>query len=280
MTGLSDPTSYTAGTQTTAAEFLGPEEYLVLTTVAAASGPVGARAIKRTMRSQGLSISESTASRIMRRLDQGGLTRPVGSKGRILTQLGSHRLAAARARAQLSAEQSVASDVRNLQELVDLLSARRAVDREAARGAALRATEEDIASLGQVLDAHCRQLSEGEIAMQPGLEFHRIIGRACGNRMVTALQSMLLDTRMDHIEAMLDVILGSHHTEEVGLAEHQRILEAIAEHDARKAEAEMQAHMSRLIDETARYTDSDVESVVERMLMWARSNESTHQANG
>lgn len=110
-----------------------------------------------------------------------------------------------------------------------------------ARRAAAAATDEGIALLRQRLDAHVEALARLDEFLPRDMAFHRQIAAMTGNPIFPAL-----------IEAMFDW-LGSFYVdlvrvqgaEQLTIAEHRRIFEAIARRDADEAAAAMHDHIAR-----------------------------------
>jgi DNA-binding FadR family transcriptional regulator len=161
-------------------------------------------------------------------------------------------------------------DIANLQDLLDLLNARRSVEREAAREAATRASEADVANLERLLETHRGRLGQGEIPRDDALEFHRTIGRASGNRVLRMMTDLVLNRRLDRIESVLDVIVGSHHSEALSLDEHEEIVGAIRARQSEQAEVAMQHHLDRLIQEVQATVDTGHAEIYERLLVWMK----------
>ena len=115
-------------------------ERIALDTLACADGPVGASRLVEELSQHDIDLSEATAGRFLRSLDRRGLTRPMGKRGRLLTEEGRTRLQQLEI-LQRQGEHSAllvgAAMPVDIDELIDLLYVRRAVEPEAARHAAL-----------------------------------------------------------------------------------------------------------------------------------------------
>ncbi|WP_051898531.1 FCD domain-containing protein [Sciscionella sediminilitoris] len=235
-----------------------------------ASGPVGAREIRNGLTQAGFELSEATVSRRLRELDARGVTEPVERKGRVLTEDGR-----AQVRARLRGLEHTdllgrAIDVRTGQDVLNLLRARRAVEPEAVRGAA-GFDAEVIDALRQSLAEHRRALEHGgPIPRQLVLDFHRTVTEASANPLISAMIRMALDPALDHVEAALDVILEARHTSAESIAEHARIVEALAAGEHDRAATVMTEHLDRLISETAAFIDRYEPDLVDRLLASAR----------
>jgi DNA-binding FadR family transcriptional regulator len=246
------------------------DETALLVVLESATHPVGSRQATQGLRELGLEVSESTVSRLLRKLDAQQLTTPVDGKGRVLTDAGRRRLAT---RTDVPTERSnfvALPDIRNVRELLDLLYARRAVEREVAREAALRARPEDIDSLTALLKDHRAHLNHGQPVRGPALEFHRHVGRASHNPILVQIMSHVLDPQLDALEAVLDVIVGAHHSEHLSVDEHAAVLEGIRSGQPDEAERAMDAHVTRFIREVEEDVSSDRAEIYERLLAWMK----------
>jgi GntR family transcriptional regulator, transcriptional repressor for pyruvate dehydrogenase complex len=250
-----------------------PEEVILLNLIAADAGPLGARRAASELQRAGHHLSESTVSRLLTRLDESGLTERIDRKGRRLTDAGRRQIASLAGEQRLRETWQQASDVTNLGDLLDLLYVRRAVEREAARAAALRATPADVERLRRALAIHDEKVLRGEPARDRALSFHRLIAEISGNRLLLATSEIIFAPALDRTEAVLDVVVGSHSSEAHSVDEHEAILDAIADRDAERAEAAMVSHLDRLIAETTQFSESaSGAEIVERLLLLMRTD--------
>ena len=246
------------------------EEAALLEILESATHPVGSRQATQALRELGLELSESTVSRLLRKLDAQNLTAPVNGKGRVLTDEGRRLLETVTDISATPGTLASVPDIRNARELLDLLYARRTVEREVAREAALRAQPEDIAALAGLLEDHRTRLDQGLTGRGPALEFHRQVGRASHNPVLIQLTSHVLDRRLDALEAVLDVVVGAHHSEHLSVDEHAAVLAAIRAGQPDEAERTMERHVSRLIREVEEDLASDRAGIYERLLTWMK----------
>src|SRR5690606_28618628 len=130
------------------------ESIAVLEILARGSVPRGARYVARELREAGYTISEPTVSRILTRLDEAGVTIAAGAKGRVLTERGRAMVSDIVRNRSREEELSGALDIQHIDQLLDLLRARRGLEREVIVLAAERATEEDFADLEAALSDH------------------------------------------------------------------------------------------------------------------------------
>lgn len=225
---------------------LDPRHLHLVRAIAAASGPVGAREIIRRMADSGLAFSESTVNRMLRRLDEMGLTRSVDGKGRVLSERG--RAVAQRAERQRRWQQGLGQlELRTLHDVRDLLVARRGLEREIARAVALRASEAEIAELRRVLAGHTHNIKIDSIRRAAAVDFHKALAVVSQNSILQAVATVLFDPRFDLLEQVLDIITADRGTTEESTGEHEALLAAIERRDPDEAEQAMVRHIDRLI---------------------------------
>jgi GntR family L-lactate dehydrogenase operon transcriptional regulator len=183
---------------------------------------------------------------MLRTLDLRGYTSREGFRGRFLTPLGLGRLDELRRERQRT---STSKELMNLlrasqrDDLIDILVARRAIERETARLAALNARQEDLRELAEVVG-----LAPGSDGGED-VRFHKLIARASGNRVLEAAVDLIrqdaqLSPVLVHIRQQVQSTLVS---------EHRRILRAIQSRDPVAAETAMVDHLENLIRDVRKY---------------------------
>lgn len=221
--------------------------------------PVGAARLTEAWRQAGLPGAEATAGRYLRQLDTRGLTRPHHTtKGRALTDQGKerlHQLLARRRQDEQGAELWRAVNTTEVADLVDLLRVRRAVETEAARLAATRATDEELDRLAVAAAAHVVDAGAGHETTTPSMHFHRLVAEASHNRLLIAVALLLLDPANDPLEKVLEYIALDAGATLEQVADHGVLVDALRRRDAPAAEALMRAHMDRLIGAVEAYRD-------------------------
>jgi GntR family transcriptional regulator, transcriptional repressor for pyruvate dehydrogenase complex len=232
-------------------------ELTALTLLAAASQPVGSARLAEALRQAGLAVAEATAGRYLRQLDARGLTRSLGAKrGRTITDAGRARLAdlqRLRRHDAYGANLLRAVATTELDELMDLLYVRRAVETEAARLAASRATDAELAQIAAASRAHVHDVRGGHDTVEPSLNLHRLVAEASHNRLLIAVALLLLDPAHDPLEKMLGQI-ALHTGETLDQAtDHLLVAKALRSRDPAAAEAAMRAHLDKLIHAVAAY---------------------------
>lgn len=109
-----------------------------------------------------------------------------------------------------------------------------------------RATEDDLDRLRAMCDEHEAAREDGTYTVAMSLEFHRALASCAHN----AATTLLLDAMRDSI---LRSLVEAHHRGTSGVAEHRRVVDAIAARDLDTAVAELSQHLDRTVRAT---TDS------------------------
>jgi DNA-binding FadR family transcriptional regulator len=133
-----------------------------------------------------------------------------------------------------------------LQDVVDVLELRIAVESETAGLAAQRRTPAHLQAMRQALEAFAQAVEQGRDAVGPDFQFHLEIARATGNRHFEGLMGtlggmMIPRARLEPAEPATPARL--EYLRRVN-AEHESILEAVERQDADAARAAMRTHLS------------------------------------
>ena len=224
-------------------------EEVILAVLRAQVAPAGSRLICRELAAEGHETSESTVNRLLTGLDSRGFTESLGRKGRVLTGEGRRVSEVLQLDRHRSAYFERALRMDSVEDLIDHLIARRGIEREAARAAALRATAEEIALL-------VRLAEPAGPALHDRLGFHQAVGDASHNKQLQAIANTLFIERLDPLESVtLTVglrqgVLGEWEKD------HRTIAARIADRDADGAEQVMYAHLDATIRETEAFVRS------------------------
>jgi DNA-binding FadR family transcriptional regulator len=110
-----------------------------------------------------------------------------------------------------------------------------------ARVAALRATKAGVAELEARLDEHRRAMRRLDLVLDRDMAFHRQIAVMTGNPIFPAI----VEAMFRWLSAYYRSLVRAPGAERLTLAEHQRILDAIAAGDPALAEKAMHDHIAR-----------------------------------
>lgn len=237
-------------------------QLLALQLLVDAEGPVGALSLTSTFRSAGIDVAEATAGRFLRHLDELGYTQSLGKRGRIVTKGGEARLAELVLTGNLAAHGArvtAAIESTDIDELIDLLHVRRAVEAEAAGLVALRATDEELDQIEKAAATHVNCVGHSH-RLELSDNFHVLMSKYSHNRMLRAMTEMLLDPVHDPLAKLLDRI-SDDFGEVLNMAlDHQAIARAVRKRDAALTEKLMREHIDKLIEIATRYRNRQKEA--------------------
>lgn len=222
---------------------------LALDALDANTGPTGARRMAEIFTRAGYGTAEATAGRFLHRMDEEGLTRSLGKKGRVLTDVGRSRLKEMRWQAQIfseTAKVAKAVDTVHKKELLGLLYARRAVESETARLAAMHASDNELQEIrGTASNCQCISQHDRNLHAQ---NFHLLVIRASHNPLLIAVGSLLLNPQVEPAAKMLLNDLSQQQGPGEDLSDdHKVIADAIVQRNAPRAEKLMRDHIDALI---------------------------------
>ncbi|WP_321790576.1 transcriptional regulator NanR [Burkholderia pyrrocinia] len=125
--------------------------------------------------------------------------------------------------------------------LEHLKAARLFLETGTARMAAERATEEDVARLRARVEQQRAAMLNFERFLECDMAFHREIALITGNPIFTSVVESVFTWASEHYRSMV----RAPGAEALTIAEHHRIVDAIANHDGDAAAQAMHAHLSR-----------------------------------
>lgn len=224
-------------------------EEVILSVLRAQNGPTGSRTICRELAVEGFETSESTVNRLLTALDARGLTDSLGRKGRVLTGEGRRVSEALVLDQHRSIYFERALQMHSVEDLIDHLITRRGLEREAARAAALRATDEEIRVLIELADP-------SGAALHDRLGFHRAVGDASHNKQIQAIANTLFVERLDPLESVTLTVGLRQGVLDEWERDHRAVAARIADRDPDGAESAMHAHLDATIRETEAFARS------------------------
>lgn len=220
--------------------------------VAESEVPVGAWYLRRALSERGIRVSEATCGRLLRMMEDAGHVEAKSRKGRVLTPRGQRVLQEwqerlKRDRSQTAFVQSLR--VHNPEELVDVLIARRALEGEAAALAAENATPEEIGRLRNIIREHEAALSAQQSGAEENTAFHLTLAEASRNKVIVAA----LDVIYRHPDVMTSLEYIRAHAGSKMAADHNPVLNAVAQRDPDAARAAMIQHINNVIEDVKTY---------------------------
>lgn len=138
-------------------------------------------------------------------------------------------------------------------DVLELFEMREALELKAFELAIERITEKDLISLRQFFLVHLEQASSGQKVefLQGDRRLHLLIAHASGNRrLYNAIESL----REQFIRTGVYALINEKRIAEV-FSEHQAMIDALVEKDARRGRSAVLRHLSRTCDEVMRALD-------------------------
>ncbi len=224
----------------------GDAAYMALRELGQSQTPIGCWRVCAALESAGITASEATAGRLLRHLDHEGLTEPLGSRGRVLTEKGRQHLAGLeRAQRRRTYHHDLLQAVRaqTIEDVCDLLAARRAAEAETARLAALRATRKEVKEIERAVHRHIQKVRSDAERLDHNRAIHRQIAQASGSRILQAVVNVLLQE--DYLQEIQSHIQRAVHG--VLPEDHLHVLRAIKKRQPDAAAEAMRAHIDRLL---------------------------------
>ena len=230
------------------------EEYErnVLRILSESKEPVGSVSMSLTLAERNIDISSATVGRLLTELDRRSLTAKRGYRGRTLTATGLQRLnelELKREIAEASSKFHKSIDIDNKNDLLNILTARRGIEREIARLAAINATPEDIQAITDAYNIQSVDVAHGRVSPENDVAFHRAIGRASKNSVLAAAYDFIWQNGkfspvMEYVRTYVGGTISS---------DHRKILEAIVAKDSEGAERAMVRHIESMIGDVNKY---------------------------
>ena len=177
--------------------------------------------------SQELGVSRTPIREALSILEQEGFVRSVPRRGIVVVRKSKH-------------------------EVIEMITVWAAIESMAARLAAPRVTESDLAGLRALVDAFkddpSAQLTEYSRA---NMEFHKAIIRLGGVELMTRLT----ETLFIHMRAVRAVTMTQDNRAQRSIADHRAIIAALAAHDAEDADRLVREHTMGLAAHVEKYGD-------------------------
>lgn len=224
-------------------------DYIILKALKQGDEPLGCWALQTSLLEYKIEKSTASIGRQLKMLDVKEYTIRYKNKGRIITPAGEawlKHIDSRIAEVERKDELSETLRVNELEDLIDLLQARKTLETEMARTAAIKATEKDIERIKISLSAHKECVEANLDPTKPALDFHDEIANSCHNKFMIAMLDMLIREER-RIESVIETLV----TRERGSAyikEHEAIAKAIESRNAKLAANLMEKHIDVLCD--------------------------------
>jgi GntR family transcriptional regulator, transcriptional repressor for pyruvate dehydrogenase complex len=127
-----------------------------------------------------------------------------------------------------------------------LVEVREILEPEIAALAAVRATEQDLATMRDAVDVMDQAGRDSDAFIEADLDFHLALAEAAANPIVLSLIDSIVGLLREQRLRIFSIGGGP----ERGQHHHKRILDAIKRHDTQGARAAMQAHLSQVREDS------------------------------
>lgn len=216
------------------------------------SEPVGSWYIVNVFKEKGVDVSSATIGRELNQLEVLGYVEKHGFKGRSITQLGRQLIEFTRTTLELdyykkSLENLITSDV--LENFLMVLEARLAIERQTARLAAIRISDEEMEKLEQQLEEQKSHTKDHVSIAKDDVAFHSMIAQASRNKALFSLYMLL--SSMGQQSRLFEELRAR--VKDNYSPFHQQIFDAIKQRDPEKAEKYMVDHITKLIIDVNTY---------------------------
>lgn len=228
--------------------------FFILDLISSSDKPLGAGKLSNLLRKKGIIISEATVGRVLHELENQSLLLKKGKRGRSLSESGKALFF--ELGQKLERNEIVALFLKTLRNhegksIIDILTARKAIERETSRLAAIKSTPSDIRSLKDIIIHQEKRVNQGQSIADIDTLFHNQIARASKNIVLETMLSLIwqetyLAPSLEYMRNKMNRGFGYDHT---------RIFDAIANHDPGKAEKEMITHMDNVLKDVQAFIE-------------------------
>ncbi|HEX4075808.1 MAG TPA: FCD domain-containing protein [Candidatus Acidoferrales bacterium] len=223
----------------------------ILEALRSSEQPMGSGSLYYLLKERGYNVSAPTIGRRLRDLERKSFVGKVTVEGRMITPSGIRMLQKATVdhRIRTSAENVLELLKSNRhKDIIDLLTARRIIEGESARLAALNASGNDVAKLEAIIRRQRHSMDGGGLAVKEDVSFHETLAKISGNRFIA--YSVRLLRSHEWVNSAVIAIRAKFGTPVV---EHEGIIAAIKEGNSLGAQELMHQHISKMISEVERY---------------------------
>lgn len=214
--------------------------------------PIGSGLLSQHLQEKGYELSEATVGRVLSSMDRQKLTQKIQFQGRVISDEGRKKLDKLRNQHQRETYGNrfiETLESRNKEDIIEILVARKAIERELARLAAINATEADILKMEEVLLEHQKYTVEQKLSEEHDIKFHKLLGLSAKNKVLTAALDLIRHD--ERLSPILDYIRREE-GEKLTL-DHSEIVQAIKQHDPEQAEQAMVNHVQSLIEDISKF---------------------------
>lgn len=209
--------------------------------------PVGSKYLSKVM-----DIPQGTIGKILIQLEDQGFVEKQSNKGRVITEKGKSRLERYLVeKEQLKAAERIINTVKfsSKDRLLEILEARRLLEGAIIGQACEKATEAEILELKRIMLDHKKEIISGGLGNVEDFQLHTTLARISRNQVFYEILVLILtkENASTKFSMVADQVL---HTQ---LNQHQAIVDAVSERNAKKAEKAMDDHLLTVIDDVNKY---------------------------
>lgn len=226
-------------------------DHAILEALHSSDQPMGSWSIYYLLKERGFSASAPTIGRRLRDLERQNFVGKVTVEGRSITPNGIRVLhsSAHDHRIRNTAEEVLKLLKSNRRkDILDLLQARRVIEGESARLAAMFATKKDIAMLEDIVRRQRNQVERGALGVKEDVDFHESLARISGNRFIAYSVHLL----RSH-EWMNNAVIAIRAKIGKPIVDHEKLVAALRAHNPNSAQKIMEKHITRMMGEVERY---------------------------
>jgi GntR family transcriptional repressor for pyruvate dehydrogenase complex len=226
--------------------------YEILSIMSELPNPMGSGTLEIELRKRGYHLSAPTIGRKLREIEVSGYLAKVGVQGRTLTEAGRIHLRELEREVNLQCSSEALHRLiahGNREEILDLLEARRILEREIIRLAVRKATDSDLARIEDIIRQQEDRVAAGGLAVKEDVQFHDAIAEIGGSKVLRLLLSILRH------QGQYSFII-SYIRSRVGgrlVVDHREILEAMRRREVDRAQRAIDSHLQGLIRDVERY---------------------------
>jgi len=208
--------------------------------------PKGAGTVLEELRGEGLQLSEAGIGRELRVLRTQGLLEKVGKQGHLITPSGKDRLHVLEGEKNLKdffAGILGQPELMGGGNLIDLLIARKALEREAAYQATINASEEELLAIERIIKKQYEGMRKNQDYSEFSAQFHREVFKAAKVPLLETLYNFIgISTKWQNF------FIGTFKIYNTPLnISHEKIVEAMKRREPELAAATMAAHLDDVI---------------------------------
>lgn len=223
-------------------------KYNILSEISKSKVPMGASLLALV-----IDTSQATIGRQLQQLEHSGYLEKLSNKGRIITDKGKeyfNKIENDLVRAQKAQELIEISKVFSKERLLDILKARKILEKETAMLAAKNIKKEELNKLRTLVNTQEIKVVQGVLGDEEDLEFHSLIARIAGNEVVEQLLTLILTQKGAYLEFSF---IRQNLPKSTTVGDHKKILQAFEDGNAELAGDVMVNHINKIIEDVVKY---------------------------